>query len=226
MAIIVTIAPNDKLYLRDPQASDLGRRILKNSCIELHRLGLENLTFRKLAVSAGCTEASVYRYFSSKQQLLQYLVAYYWDWVHYLIDAAIVSLLNPEKRLHAAVKALTEPMKTNPSVAYIDEQLLYEIVLTEGQKAYHFKSIDDENNKGIFLGYKALTDKLAMLITSVNPEFPYPRALASSLFEMSHNHTYFAEHLPRLTDLTHGKGFKGELEKMLLFWVDGLLLRK
>ncbi|MFK8057409.1 MAG: TetR/AcrR family transcriptional regulator [Saprospiraceae bacterium] len=223
MAIIVTIAPNDQLYLRDPQSSDLGKRILENSCLELHRLGLEELTFKKLAKAIGCTEASVYRYFSSKQQLLQYLVAYYWDWVHFLIDTSIAPLLSPEDRLRAAVKSLTEPMKTNMSVPYIDEQLLYQIVLTEGQKAYHFKSIDTENDKGIFLGYKALTEKLATLIAAVNPKFPYPRALASSLFEMAHNHTYFAEHLPRLTDLSTGKGFKSELEKMLQFWVDSLL---
>ncbi len=223
MAIIVRIAPNDHLYLRDPQESDLGKRILHHSCIELQRLGLEELTFKKLATAIGCTEASVYRYFSSKQQLLQYLVAYYWDWVHFLVNNAIAPIREPEKRLHAAVAALTEPMKTNTSVPYIDEQFLYQIVLTEGQKAYHFKSIDTENDKGIFLGYKALTEKLADLVTEVNPKFPYPRALASSLFEMAHNHTYFAEHLPRLTDLCPGKKFKGDLEKMLLFWVDGLL---
>jgi len=223
MAIIVKIAPNDHLYLRDPQASDLGKRILEHSCIELHRLGLEELTFKKLSKAIGCTEASVYRYFSSKHQLLQYLVAYYWDWVHFLIDTAIASLRAPEDRLRAAVKALTEPMKTNPSVPYIDEQLLYQIALTEGQKAYHFKSIDVENDKGIFLGYKALTEKLADLVAEVNPKFPYPRALASSLFEMAHNHTYFAAHLPRLTDLNTGKDFKAELEKMLQFWVDALL---
>jgi AcrR family transcriptional regulator len=223
MAIIVRIVPNDHLSLKDPQASDLGKRILQHACIELHRLGLEELTFKKLSKAIGCTEASVYRYFSSKQQLLQYLVAYYWDWVHFLIDAAIAPIRDSEDRLHAAVVALTEPMKTNPSVPYIDEQLLYQIVLTEGQKAYHFKSIDTENDKGIFLGYKSLSEKLADLIAAVNPNFPYPRVLASSLFEMAHNHTYFAEHLPRLTDLHAGEKFKGDLEKMLLFWVDGLL---
>ena len=223
MAIIVRIAPNDHLFLKDPQASDLGKRILHHACIELHRLGLEELTFKKLSNAIGCTEASVYRYFSSKQQLLQYLVAYYWDWVHFLVDTAIAPIRDPEERLHAAVKALTEPMKTNASVSYIDEQLLYQIVLTEGQKAYHFKSIDSENDKGIFLGYKSLTEKLADLVTEVNPDFPYPRAMASSVFEMAHNHTYFAEHLPRLTDLNAGAKFKGELEKMLLFWVNGLL---
>jgi len=223
MAIIVRIAPSDQLYLKDPQASDLGKRILENACLELFRLGLEEITFKKLASAVGCTEASVYRYFSSKHQLLQYLVAYYWDWVHFLIDNAIAPLRDPKDRLHEAVKALTEPMKTNPTVSYIDEQLLYKIVLTEGSKAYHFKAIDKENDKGIFLGYKALTEKLAVLIAAVNPDFPYPRVLASNLFEMSHNHTYFAEHLPRLTDLSAGKNLKHELEQMLQFWVDSLL---
>lgn len=223
MAIVVRIAPNEALSLRDPQATDLGQRILAHAIAELDALGLEAFTFRKLAAKVGCTEASVYRYFSSKHQLLLYLVAYYWDWVHHLINTAVTRESDARRRLRAALQALTHPSKPNPTVPYIDERLLHRVVLAEGTKAYHSKDIDDVNEKGVFLGYKSLAAGLAELILAVDADFPYPRALASSLFEMAHNHLYFAEHLPRLTDLNAGEGARERLEEMLNYWVDRLL---
>ena len=223
MAIVVRIAPNEALSLRDPQATDLGRRLLAHAIAELDALGLEAFTFRKLAAKVGCTEASVYRYFSSKHQLLLYLVAYYWDWVHHLINLAVTRERSPRDRLRAALRALTHPATPNPAVPYVDERLLHSVVLAEGTKAYHFKAVDTVNEKGVFLGYKSLTAELADLILAVDPAFPYPRALASSLFEMAHNHLYFAEHLPRLTDLQSGEGARERLEQMLAYWTERLL---
>ncbi len=223
MAILIRIAPNPELSLRDPQATDLGQRLLKHAIIELDAIGLEELTFRKLALAVGCTEASVYRYFCSKHQLLLYLVSYYWDWVHHLINQAIALQVKPTERLRAAIRALTQPMTPNESVPYIDERLLHRVVLTEGTKAYHGKAVDAENDQGLFLGYKALTAELAKLVLEVNPGFPYPRALASSLCEMANNHIYFAEHLPKLTDLKFGDRTREDLEKMLNLWVGRLL---
>ena len=223
MAILVRIAPSPALSLRDPQSTELGRRILRHAIALLDRLGLEAFTFRKLAAEAGCTEASVYRYFSSKHQLLLYLLAYYWDWVHHLINSAVSAEADPRARLRAALGALTHPATPNPSVEYVDERLLHRVILAEGTKAYHSKDVDDVNAKGVFGGYKSLTADLAGLILAVDPDFPYPRALASSLFEMAHNHLYFAEHLPRLTDLDPGPGARERLEEMLAFWTDRLL---
>ena len=54
---------------------------------------------------------------------------------------------------------------------------------------------------GFFLNYKALTQNVSDVILEIKPDFPYPHALASNLFEMANNHIYFALHLPRLTDV-------------------------
>ena len=224
MAINVHISPAEALYVRDPQATDLGREILAAGIVMLDALGLERLTFRKLAAEVGCTEASIYRYFGSKQQLLIYLVSWYWDWVHYLIQRAAAEANDPVGKLRAGVRALTQPMVANPAVPYIDERLLHQVVLTEGTKAYHSKRTDQHNAAGVFLPYKELVGTLARLISGVNADFAYPRALASSLFEMAHNHVYFAEHLPRLTDVTDGAPTAPQLEEMLMLWVDRLLL--
>lgn len=223
MAIEVRVSPSSDLYLRDPQETELGRNIIDHSIRELDRLGLEEFTFRKLSVAIGCTEASVYRYFASKHQLLLYLVSWYWDWVHYLMMISANGKRDPRERLMAAVKALTEPMIDNPNTPYIDERLLHRVVLTEGTKAYHGKEIDSQNAKGNFMSYKALTNDLANLILEVDAKFPYPRVLSSSLFEMAHNHIYFAEHLPRLTDLKYDADIRENLHQCLSFWIERLL---
>lgn len=223
MAIQVRILPSSDLSLRDPQETELGRRILASSIELLDKLGLEAFTFKKLAQELGSAEASIYRYFSSKHQLLLYLVSWYWDWVHHLVNQSILSEDSPETRLKATIRALTRPFVVNPSVPYINEQLLHRIVINEGSKAYHTKNVDKENSKGLFLGYKSLSDEIAKLILQINPRFPYPRTLATSLFEMAHNHPYFAEHLPRLTELKTGEGMNEDLEKMLWYWVNGLI---
>lgn len=223
MAIQVRILPAPQLSLRDPQDTELGRRILSHSIMLLDELGLENFTFKKLAAELNSAEASIYRYFSSKHQLLQYLISWYWDWVHYLVNQAVAGKATAQERLRAAISSLTRPFISNPEVPYIDEQRLHQVVINEGSKAYHTKNVDKENNKGNFMGYKSLSEEIGNLILEINPDFPYPRTLATTLFEMAHTHPYFAKHLPKLTDLTSGNGLSQRLEEMLWFWVTGLL---
>ena len=38
----------DKLYLKDPQSSDLGKRIIENSIKLIDDIGFEGFTFKKL----------------------------------------------------------------------------------------------------------------------------------------------------------------------------------
>ena len=61
---------NQQLYLRDPQATALGRRVLAESVHLLDEIGFEAFTFKKLALALSSTEASIYRYFENKHRLL------------------------------------------------------------------------------------------------------------------------------------------------------------
>ena len=79
----VSITVNDRIYLKDPESSELGLKILKGSIDMIDEMGLEAFTFGKLAKRIGSTEASVYRYFESKHKLLIYLTAWYWAWMEY-----------------------------------------------------------------------------------------------------------------------------------------------
>ena len=86
MAIGIKISLNNALYLRDPQATDLGQKIIQHSILLIDEVGFEAFNFKRLAISMGSTEASVYRYFENKHFLLLYLVSWYWEWVRYSID--------------------------------------------------------------------------------------------------------------------------------------------
>ena len=97
----------------------------------------------------------------------------------------------------------------------MNESVLHRIIIAEGSKTYHTKSVDQENQEGLFLNYKSLVQKVAEVILDINPKFPYPKALASNLFEMTNNHIYFAQHLPRLTDVEVKDNNFDEVEVML-----------
>lgn len=215
MAVGIRISLNEGLYVRDPQDTPLGRRIIKHSIMLIDEIGFEAFTFRKLAAEIGSTEASVYRYFENKHLLLLYLVSWYWEWVSYSIDINARNVYQSEDRLRIVIGTIVGASRENPAVDYVNESVLHRIVIAEGTKAYHTKTVDEENKEGFFLSYKRLAEKVADVILEVEPSYPYPRALATSLFEMTNNHIYFAQHLPRLTDVRVVGSDFGEVEQML-----------
>ena len=189
----------------------------------IDKLGFEAFTFKKLATEIGSTEASIYRYFENKHMLLLYLVSWYWEWVSYLIQFNTHNLKDPREKLRIVIHSFVWASKENPEVDYINESKLHDLVIAEGNKVYHTKAVDEENSKGFFLNYKNLALKVSEFIAEINPDFKYPYALATNLFEMSNNHIYFAKHLPRLTDVKV-KGDKfDEVEVMLNYFADKLL---
>jgi hypothetical protein len=45
----ITFKVNDKIYLRDPEGTELGRKMVKNAIDLISSLGFESFTFKKLA---------------------------------------------------------------------------------------------------------------------------------------------------------------------------------
>lgn len=223
MSVGVIISLNEGLFLREPQDSKLGRRILKSSIHLIDKHGFEAFTFKKLAVEIGSTEASIYRYFVNKHYLLVYLVNWYWEWVRYLINAKLINVTDPKIKLQIIIKSFVTASKDNPGVPYIDESILHKIVISEGWKAYHTKNVDEENTKGFFKGYKRLATTVSEIVLEVNPDFRYPYALASHLFEMSNDQIFFSRHLPKLTELSSVNNVEEELEQMLNYFMEKLL---
>jgi AcrR family transcriptional regulator len=223
LAIGIRIYLNEGLYLKDPQQSGLGRDLIRHSIILLDEIGFEAFNFKKLSKRMASTEASVYRYFENKHKLLLYLMAWYWEWVSYLIDISTKNIVDPKERLRIIIKTYVNASRENPSIEYVNASILYRVIIAEGAKSYHTRSVDEENKEGLFLNYKMLSEKVAAVIREINPDFPYPRALASNLFEMANNHIYFAQHLPRLTDVNVNEDDFEEVEQMLDYFSFRLL---
>ena len=223
MSIEIKMSLNDGLYLREPQDSKLGRNIIQNSILLIDEFGFESFTFKKLAEKIGSTEASIYRYFENKHLLLLFLVNWYWEWVSYLIFFNTMNVEDSRKKLKIIIHSFVSASKDNPSVDYVNESKLHNIVISEGGKAYHTKDVDDENSKGFFSSYKNLATTVSKVISQINPDFKYPFALATNLFEMSNNHIYFAKHLPKLTDISVKENDVNEVENMLNYFADKLL---
>jgi len=219
----VTFDLSKSLYLRDPQETKLGKRIIEHSIILMDRIGFEAFTFRKLAQEIGSAEKSIYRYFDNKHLLLLFLTSWYWEWVHYLIKINIKNVDKPIKKLQIAIDNIVHATSENPMNKYINENLLHKLIINEGGKAYHIKAIDEENKAGLFYSYKALVETVASIIKEVNPKFKYCTSLSSNLFEMANNQIYFAEHLPRLTSIKCSKTQDEELVKMLFHFSKKLL---
>lgn len=223
MAVSVQIKVNSNLYLRDPQETKLGKKIIQEGITLIDKIGIESFTFKKLAKAMGSTEASIYRYFENKHSLLVYLVSWYWEWVRFRIDFNSMNVEDPRRRLKITIKTIVDTIRLATPAEYIDRDLLHNIVVKEGTKAYHINEVEKENKMGFFMPYKALSQKIAGIISDVNSDFPYPKTLASNLLEMANNQIYFAQHLPKLTDCSIEKGEMSELEDMLEFFVFKLI---
>lgn len=201
----IGIRVNDGVYLKDPESSDLGKSVVQGGIDLIDEIGFESFTFRKLAQHIGTTEASVYRYFESKHRLLLYLSCWYWRWMDYRLMLATANIDSAEERLTRAVKLLVQQVEEDSEFSHINEVKLNRIIISESSKAYLNKHVDQENKDGFFLDYKELVQRVSDIILEVNSEYKYPHMLVSTLIEGAHLQRYFAEHLPRLTDVVDGE---------------------
>lgn len=197
----IQIKIDDNVYAKDPTSSDLGKSIIFHSILLIDELGFEAFTFKKLAEKVECTEASIYRYFENKHKLLIYHLTWYWSWLEYRITLATANIKSPEERLIIALRLLTSPLEQEPRIPQVDEAALYRIVIAESQKVYLTKSVDEENEQGLFFSYKRLCKKAAAIVHEINPKYRYPTALISTVVETSYDQRYFARHLPSLTEI-------------------------
>ena len=212
----LAIQINEKVYKKDPLTSDLGEKILREGIDMIESIGFENFTFRQLAKNINSTEASIYRYFESKHYLLTYLTMWYWNWMEYRIVMSTLNIEDPKTQLRNAVKCLTEEIEEDLEVHQIDEAKLQRIVIIESSKIYQCKSVDVDNAAGFFKVYKQLVHRVAEIILKINPKYKYPHMLVSTIIEGVHHQRFFANHLPRLTDIIEGEDAVTSFYKQLI----------
>ncbi|MBA3681643.1 MAG: TetR/AcrR family transcriptional regulator [Bacteroidetes bacterium] len=201
MQLEVRIKMNDKLFLRNPEESVLGKKIVKQGLILINKLGFEDFTFKKLATQVNTTEASIYRYFGNKHKLLVYLITWYWSFLEYKVVFSINNMNEPEQKLKTIIKLICEePFNDNSTTDFISEFEGYKLVIWEGSKAYLTRNVSKDNKDRLFKPYKDLCERFSSIIKEYNPKYKFPHSLASTVLEMSHSQKFFKQNLPALTD--------------------------
>ena len=213
----VSIRVNEHIYLKNPESSELGKRIIAGGINMIDQMGFDRFNFRKLGKGINSTEASIYRYFESKHRFLLYLTAWYWVWMEYRLVFSIANVESPKDRLAIAIGLLTQQVKEDSSFTHINEVKLHRIVVSESSKAYLTKEVDIENKEGVFAGYIRLVERVSSIILEIMPSYKYPHMLGSTVTEGAHHQRYFAEHLPRLTDTVRGEDSIGNFYKEVVF---------
>lgn len=205
MKLKLQIKMNEGLFLRNPEHTELGRNIIMHSIQLIAKYGFEAFTFKKLAEDIGTTEAGVYRYFENKHLLLIYIIAWYWGWLEYQISFQTNNITNPVVKLKKVIKLLATTVEDDATTNYVNERLLYQIVISEGSKAYLTKQVGEDNQHQFFKPYKDLCAVVGDIILACNPKYKYPKSLATTIIEMAHFQNFFMNNLPSLTDFGKNK---------------------
>jgi AcrR family transcriptional regulator len=196
----IKINISSKIYVKDPDTSELGKKILENSILLIDEIGFDNFTFKKLGQRIGSNESSIYRYFESKHKLLLYLTSWYWGWLELKLVLTTNSITNPEDKLIKAIEIVTEEIMTDNNHPHINEMLLNKIIICEFSKSYLTKEVDDENKQGYFLIYKRIINRIIAMVNDLNPTYPYAKSLISTVVEGALHQHFLKTHFKSITD--------------------------
>lgn len=202
----IQIQLNDKLFLRDPALSEVGRNIVKQGAVMIEKMGLEEFTFKKLATRLKTNESSIYRYFENKHRLLLYLVDWYWRWIEYMVIVQTNNIKNPNEKIDVILNILMLRVEGDIMGGLeVDKEVLHHLVIKEGSKSYLTSHVTEDNKQQLFKPYKDLCARIADIFLEINPKYKYARSLTSTVMEMAHHQYFFMHNLPRLTDFGQAK---------------------
>ncbi len=196
----IKIQVNEKIYVKDPETSTLGKKIIQFSILLIDEIGFDNFTFKKLGEQIGSNESSIYRYFENKHKLLVYLSSWYWTWLEYKLVFATSNIENPLDKLKKAIIIVTQKIEDDLNTSHVNEAILNKIIITEFTKTLHTKEIDDENREGYFLIYKSVINRIVIMINEVNSEYKFAKSLASTVVESSLHQHFLSKHLKSITN--------------------------
>ena len=194
------ISVPNKIYIKDPESSDLGKRIIEQSILLIDDIGFDSFTFKKLGAKIGSNESSIYRYFESKHKLLLYLTSWYWAWIEYQMVFTTFNMPDPKEQLFKAIEVVTQTIKEDVTFSHINEVVLNRIIINEYSKSYLTKEVDSENKEGYFVVYKRLIKRLRDMIININPDYKFASSLASTIVEGALHQHFLKEHFISITD--------------------------
>lgn len=191
---------NEKIYVKDPETSALGKKIIEQSIVLIDAIGFDNFTFKKLGEKIGSNESSIYRYFENKHKLLVYLSSWYWSWIEYKLVFNTINITDKKEKLKKAITIVSEKVTNDIYTDHINEAILNRIIIAEFTKTFHTKEVDQENKEGFFLIYKRLINRIVEIVNEVNPDYPYAKSLVSTIVEGSLHQHFLRDHLKSITN--------------------------
>lgn len=194
------IQVNEKIYVKDPETSPLGKKIIQKSILLIDEIGFDNFTFKKLGKEIESNESSIYRYFENKHKLLVYLSSWYWSRMEYKLVFATTNIQDPTEKLKKAITIVTEKVTDDKNTEHINESILNKIIIAEFTKTVQTKEVDQENKEGFFLIYKRVINRIVDIVKEVNPKYPFAKSLVSTIVEGSLHQHFLTEHLKTITD--------------------------
>lgn len=194
------IAVPKKIYVKDPESSDLGKRIVEHSILLINEIGFDSFTFKKLGTIIGSNESSIYRYFESKHKLLLYLSSWYWAWLEYQLVFETHNISDKKEKLTKAIEIVTRTTKEDSNFSHINEVVLNNIIINENSKSFLTKEVDQENKDGYFVIYKRVVQRLKEIIKDLKPDYNYPSSLASTIIEGGLHQHFLKDHFASITD--------------------------
>jgi hypothetical protein len=188
------------IYLKDPESSALGKKIIENSIVLIENTGFEDFNFKKLGLTISSNESSIYRYFESKHKLLIYLTSWYWTWIEYQLVIETYSINKPKDKLIKAIEIVTRTTKKDSNYNHINEVLLNQIVINENSKSYLTKNVDSENKEGFFISYKRVVNRFSEIISVFNKDYHFNLSLASTIIEGALHQHFIKNHFKSITN--------------------------
>jgi AcrR family transcriptional regulator len=188
------------IFLKDPERSELGKRILKEGVSLIDKIGFEAFTFKKLGERIQSNESSIYRYFENKHKLLLYISSWYWSWIEFRLIFEIANLEDPNHRLTKAIILLTEDTSLELLDDHIKESTLKQIIISNFVKTFNMNEVNHENNEDFIKTYKRVILLIAEIIKEVNPNYSYPENLSCSIIEGYLHHHFLKQHFKNITN--------------------------
>ena len=121
-------------------------------------------------------------------------------------------------KLKIVIKLLASTVEDDIRTDHINENILHQIIITEGSKTYLTRNVSEDNKDQLFKPYKDLCAVIGNMILECNSNYKYPKSLASTIIEMAHFQNFFMNNLPSLTDFG---GNKDELE--IIYFLEDLV---
>ncbi len=194
------ISISESIYLKDPETSVLGKKIIEESILMIDLMGFEAFTFKKLGDKIGSNESSIYRYFENKHKLLLYLCSWYWGWLEYHLVINCYSVNDPWEKLDKAVHIISREVTEDSAFTFVNEPALNRIIINENAKSFLNKDVDVENKEGGFTSYKRLINRIAEMVLAAAPNYSYPKSLSGTLVETALHQYFLRDHFKGITD--------------------------